>query len=630
MADLEQSRSTAGYRPSYVSLIEALWTGLTALDAGDEGAIPGLLRLARVLTEPAPTGESQGIADLARSVLTAEDHELNDRVKSLVRTLRRAIGHSTDELILVVTPPGTEVRNLAARLRGPNRRILHAATVAAARNKASKENVGLVVLDVFLPDGDGRNLLKELRDQPRTSEVPVIVVSALTAAHVKAECMALGANHYLVKPYNLNVLATVAAALLQPRPQTEASPVGGASGTRQLVSHQALRKYYQESRQRAGSESTGVCVTAIHLEGPAIEEALQGRGVGKVILHRVAGVIATTLGAGSLASRWLGPQLVAVFGDSTNSTVEKALAAARLALQGEVFPPVGQGAPVSFSAGSYTVSADMTLEQAVAKAAASLDAAKRAPEAPVDATRKPRLRILVADDDDDSALILKHLLERAGYDVLHCRDGTEALEVARGEPLAACLLDIGMPKVDGLTVLKRLRGLSRFDNVPIIMLTAVRREDVAVEAFQNGADDYLTKPLHNRELIARLERMLKGRRVRSPFLGTSGTIGLSGAFKDNELLEMLQMLSLKNQDGRLSVRGDPLTGHLDLAGGCVVGASSSSGRTALQASIELLTVWRGRFEFLPRRAQDETSDDSVSTPVDEVLMEVMRRREENS
>jgi len=119
--------------------------------------------------------------------------------------------------------------------------------------------------------------------------------------------------------------------------------------------------------------------------------------------------------------------------------------------------------------------------------------------------------ILLVDDEESVQKLLTYPLERDGYRVLQARDGVEALERFEREPVDLVVLDLMLPKVDGLEVCKRLRAESA---VPIIMLTARDDELDKVLGLELGADDYITKPFSIREFRSRVRALL--RRAKAP------------------------------------------------------------------------------------------------------------------
>src|SRR4029453_1135311 len=114
--------------------------------------------------------------------------------------------------------------------------------------------------------------------------------------------------------------------------------------------------------------------------------------------------------------------------------------------------------------------------------------------------------ILLVDDEDSIQKVLSYPLERDGFRVLAARDGEEALAKFASEPVDLVVLDLMLPKLDGLEVCKRIRSQS---TVPIIMLTARDDELDKVLGLELGADDYITKPFSIREFRSRVRALLR-------------------------------------------------------------------------------------------------------------------------
>src|SRR5690625_4977372 len=123
---------------------------------------------------------------------------------------------------------------------------------------------------------------------------------------------------------------------------------------------------------------------------------------------------------------------------------------------------------------------------------------------------KMSTKILVVDDEQPIADILKFNLEKEGYEVIVAYDGEEAINLALEEKPDLILLDIMLPKKDGNEVCREIR---KTENMPIIMLTAKDSEIDKVLGLELGADDYVTKPFSNRELIARVKANLHRQQV---------------------------------------------------------------------------------------------------------------------
>lgn len=117
------------------------------------------------------------------------------------------------------------------------------------------------------------------------------------------------------------------------------------------------------------------------------------------------------------------------------------------------------------------------------------------------------MRILIAEDERDLNDLLKKRLEKQQYSVDACYDGQEALDYLEVTEYAAVILDIMMPKADGLTVLKSIRKKKK--NIPVLLLTAKDSIEDRVIGLDLGADDYLVKPFAFEELLARIRVMIR-------------------------------------------------------------------------------------------------------------------------
>jgi len=117
--------------------------------------------------------------------------------------------------------------------------------------------------------------------------------------------------------------------------------------------------------------------------------------------------------------------------------------------------------------------------------------------------------VLVADDDADVLNLVRFRLERDGLRVLTATDGIEALKIARAQRPNVCVLDVMMPKLGGLELVKRLRDDPSTSTTRIILLTARSADDHVDEGFEFGADDYITKPFNPQELRQRVRAQLQ-------------------------------------------------------------------------------------------------------------------------
>jgi len=138
-------------------------------------------------------------------------------------------------------------------------------------------------------------------------------------------------------------------------------------------------------------------------------------------------------------------------------------------------------------------------------------------------------RILVVEDDPDLRKILRAVLLREGYTVDTAGDGEEGLAIIETEQPDLLLLDVMMPRMDGKELCRLLKANSRTSQIPIIMLTAMSESDDKVGGLDMGANDYITKPYEQRELLMRVKNLLdwgKMQRDANPLTGLPGNQGI--------------------------------------------------------------------------------------------------------
>lgn len=137
------------------------------------------------------------------------------------------------------------------------------------------------------------------------------------------------------------------------------------------------------------------------------------------------------------------------------------------------------------------------------------------------------MKLLLAEDEHSLSKALTVILEKNNYLVDAVYDGAEALEYLRTDRYDGVILDIMMPKADGITVLKTLRA--RGDRTPVLLLTAKAEVDDKVLGLDSGANDYLTKPFATKELLARIRAMTRAPAVQTASELTFGNITLNCA-----------------------------------------------------------------------------------------------------
>lgn len=163
-------------------------------------------------------------------------------------------------------------------------------------------------------------------------------------------------------------------------------------------------------------------------------------------------------------------------------------------------------------------------------------------------TAKTMSTILIIEDEQHVAELIKQSLEEEGYNVLHAADGLKGIELIKTENIQLVILDILLPKMNGLEVCRQIRN-DGYTDLPILILTALGSAENIVLGFDTGADDYLAKPFKLIELKARIKNLLR----RSEFFDANGSV-INDVYKfaDLELNDYTKKVTRNNNEVSLT------------------------------------------------------------------------------
>jgi len=214
-------------------------------------------------------------------------------------------------------------------------------------------------------------------------------------------------------------------------------------------------------------------------------------------------------------------------------------------------------------------------------------------------------RILVIDDDLDNIVLARTVLERAGFEVVSTVDPKAAAPIAQNGDLDAVVLDLMMPGISGLEVLKELRAHPKTRALPILFLSSHAQTADRVRGLREGADDYLGKPFDPAELVLRIQRLVVS--------AAGHAESLEGKLEDFPLSEVVQTLQQGRKSGSLAVVGSEGVGRLVLRDGEILEVSFArlAGTDALQA---MLDQQRGRFRFAHQEAGGRSLPEAPDGP----------------
>ena len=418
---------------------------------------------------------------------------------------------ATAKILIIDDDPQTpEVAQKALGQRGVE--LLTVATAAEAEQVLAVNDISLIILNLVLPDADGRNFLARLSQQSSTAAIPVFVVLGFTGPQPRDECLRLGAAEIVEKPIDRDQLAMAVALTLEHMTSVGRDP--HRDPLTGLFNRAAFAEAYSQEQVDAEKRGTSITVALLDLDRLAAINERHGRGLGDTVLRNVGSILVSSLRQTDVVARWEEDEYAVLFPQTDTRTAVLTLTKALAALGSAPVIHEGDTAiEASFSAGVATVVAEVPLDEAMARADGLLLRAKTEGASHIrsseDGAPQSLQKILVAEDDRVAAALVTHRLERAGFEVLHRANGKEALSTALANDISLFVLDIRMPGIDGIELLKRLRDTARYAQIPVLMLTSLGREEDIARAFKLGASDYLTKPFSPVELLARVQRLLR-------------------------------------------------------------------------------------------------------------------------
>lgn len=451
------------------------------------------------------------IHEAARALEEAADDQLKPRLEVLVQLLAEENSDKRPrQPILVVDDDAITRRILEKALTSSGQRVVHAATATEAKRLLSGESFALIILDLVLPDADGRTILMDIRRSPETAMTPVFIVSGNVGVLPKAECFALGADGYIEKPFDVAALTTELCAALQQhearRRDAGRDPLTG------LANRAVLLDMFQTLKVQAQRESKPLSLVLIDMDGLKAINDLHGHAKGDAAIKLLVSTLNQRLRGSDIRARWGGDEFVLLLPQSEPAQAGRLLEQFRVKLSESRVE--GTDITVRFSAGVVNAMNWPTLEEAVGAADKLLYQAKQAGRdrivvAQPDEAKPTVRRVLLAEDDAVSAAIVRHRLNAAGLEVVHAPDGHVAWKHLSEQPFNLAVVDIQMPGLDGLGLLRKLRQDAGLKSLPVIMLTALGSEQDISSAFDAGANDYVSKPFSPVELVKRVQRLLR-------------------------------------------------------------------------------------------------------------------------
>ena len=235
-------------------------------------------------------------------------------------------------------------------------------------------------------------------------------------------------------------------------------------------------------------------------------------------------------------------------------------------------------------------------------------------------------QLLLVDADPRSLRVLEVSLRKAGYSVTTAVDGQDALTKLELSTPDLVLSDTRLPKLDGYALVRRLKERADWASIPIVFLTSQKSVEDKIRGLELGVEDYLTKPIFVRELIARVN-LLIARRTHDSFATrntTGGRTRFSGSIQDMAVVDLLQTFEVSRKSGIVHLKTATQLGHVYFREGKIVDADM--GRLRGEEAIYRALIWNeAEFEV---EFSSVKNDDIMETSTQGILMEGMRRVDE--
>jgi len=378
--------------------------------------------------------------------------------------------------ILIVDDSLTVRMDLAEALDGAGFQTILCATVAEARIALRSHPIALAILDIQLPDGDGIDLLVQIRKDFTLGELPVLMLS--TEAEVRDRIRGLrgGANDFVGKPYDTyHVIARVRQLIGAPPVHDLVLIIDDSSTFRGELSDALVTAGFVTATAAGGNEGLRMAATsrptAIVVDG--VMPDMDGASVIRRL--RLDPGLRTT------------PCLLLTGSDEKDAEV-RALEA---------------------GADGFIRKDDLGLIVARVRALLRSVGPLRGD---ANSLLAPK-RILAVDDDPDYRGLLADRLRKRGYDVVHAGSGEEAIQLLAVQSVDCILLDRSMAGMGGVETCRRLKGSAMVRDTPLIILTASEQRDAVIEGLGAGADDFVSKANGFEVLSARVQAQIRRKQV---------------------------------------------------------------------------------------------------------------------
>ena len=505
---------THSFRRSLGIRIDGLIAALRALDAEDEDAIASVKYHAQSLRTVAKQYGFPEIYDAARALEASQYKALADQIGNLIDLLRREASRTAEaeKTCLIISGSPHQAGHLQQLLSNLHLNSVVAARVHQARTLIDHENVVAVVLDLLMPDTDGRTLLAELRETPGLANIPVLVLDELNMEdHLLHSDLMHGRDVYLRAPYEDDRIVEWAIRAMMPVDDVADGRYDPLTG---LLSRPAFMAEFDRilSTTDIGKVPLALASLTVAPDGP--DQPMLSERLYNNIMRRFGLILRGSFRNTDCVARWSGNEFVVLFPGEDHKggirAVEKVMASFK---QERFRDGKGNETNLAISAGVTVVSPSHSLNDAMDEVdrflyrAISLGGNQICH---IDHERTKRVdRVLLLIEKSLTEQVLTSLFTKEGFDVtqVSAKDEVDALLESRFR-YSLILIDEHVAARRGMAVLKKIRSDEKFDRTPVVMLMASPAASGIAEAITSGANDYVLRPVSPFTFVSRMRRLL--------------------------------------------------------------------------------------------------------------------------
>jgi len=509
-----EDTTTKWFRDGLGPRVDALKAALKALADNDPEAVFTIKHMAQSLRSPSGSYGLFEIYDAAERVEQSTSDELEANVRLLIDALRTEaakVDHA-QQTMLIVGGSRDFNEQLVPKLLTPWREVLQAETAAEAKRLIREREIVFVVLNMFLPDLDGRSLPVKLRENPSTAAIRVLVLAPKVPEPTKHDNLMIHADGYIEAPLDAKeVAAWVNARLRRAHETTKEARRDNLTG---LLNRAAFREDAARLMESCLGSQEPLALAVFSIDGSGELMKTHGQATADMVLRHVGSLLATSLRTTDIVARWGMPEFVSLLpGEDQFGGVRAAEKVMKSLSKQHFAAPEGTTFQLTLSAGVAVVAQVTSIDNAVAEADRYLFHAKSLGGNRVTSSQtrssKRRNRVLILGEDEVTAKVLNHLFEKDGSSLVYAeRAETVFSENMRKQRFHLVLIGDKIPDSTPFEVLQRLRKSKRYNRIPIVMLTSKHSEADLVHALELGANDYVIRPFSPSGFMTRMRRIL--------------------------------------------------------------------------------------------------------------------------